>query len=60
MIIGGSLLVLGWLMLLFNVMKLIPQHIGLMVLAYAFTLVGVTIGLYGVLMYVRRSRNDLN
>lgn len=60
MIIGGSLLVVGWLLLLFNVMKIIPLDFWLLFLAYGCTVVGMVIGILGVIMYVRRSRKDFD
>ena len=41
MILGGSMLVVGWLVLLGIVVEVIPSHVVLSLAAYCLTLVGI-------------------
>jgi len=60
MIIGGSLLVFGWLILFLNVMKVIPLHFWLLFVAYGCTVIGMALGITSAIMYIRKSRKDLD
>lgn len=55
-IVGGILLLTGWLIILGAVVGIIPQLVWLAFAAYAMTLFGFVIGILGVIMYVQRER----
>ena len=57
MITGGSMLLAGWLILLFTVIEIIPVTVWLPFVAYALSLVGFTVGMVGVIMYMRTGQN---
>lgn len=56
MIVGGVMLVVGWLILMAAVIDVIPRYIWLSFTAYALTLVGFVIGIIGVLSYIKQAR----
>ncbi|HHY16359.1 MAG TPA: hypothetical protein GX521_09835 [Firmicutes bacterium] len=62
MLIGGTLLITGWLTVFGIVLELIPTSIWLNMVAYAVTLVGFTIGIMGVAaniaMNLKKHRQD--
>jgi hypothetical protein len=54
--LGSALLVVSWMMLLLMVIGQIPRHLLLSVAAYAASVAGFAVGMFGVVMYVRRRR----
>ena len=52
-LVGGVLLVIGWLVPLLMVMGMLPLSFALAFLSYAFSVGGLAVGLYGIFMYVR-------
>ncbi|MFS8664246.1 MAG: hypothetical protein LOD84_00935 [Limnochordales bacterium] len=52
-LVGGVLLIIGWLLPLLMVMGMVPLSYGLAFLSYALSLGGLAAGLYGVWMYGR-------
>lgn len=56
-IIGGLLLIVGWLVIMAGTAELIPPHVGLGLLAYALSLFGFLLGLMGTIMYMRNPRD---
>ena len=61
MLVGGTLLVFGWLVTFAMVLKLIPSQIWLNMAAYGVTLVGFMIGIIGVVSHIRITlRNNRN
>ena len=57
MIVGGTMLVIGWLILMAVVVEVLPTHIGLSLSAYAMTLVGFMVGVMGVIAKIRIERS---
>lgn len=57
MIVGGSMLIVGWLVLLGTVIEVIPSHVALNLAAYCLTLVGFMIGVVGALAKIRANRS---
>lgn len=53
MLVGGTLLVIGWLTVFGIVLELIPSSIWLNMVAYGVTLVGFMIGIIGVATNIR-------
>ncbi len=53
MIIGGIMLLVGWLIIMGAVIDIIPQLVWLAFLAYGLSLFGFVIGIVGVVMYAR-------
>lgn len=51
------MLLAGWLILLFTVIEIIPVTVWLPFVAYALSLVGFTVGMVGVIMYMRTGQN---
>lgn len=61
MLVGGILLVFGWLVTFAMVLELIPSQIWLNMAAYGVTLVGFMIGIIGVVSHIRITlRNNRN
>lgn len=58
MLIGGSLLVFGWLLIFAMVLDLVPTEIWLNMVAYAITLVGFMIGTIGIVSVIRLSLKE--
>ena len=59
MAVGLALLVASWLVILFMVIRLIEPSLLLSLGAYAASVVGLTVGLFGVAQYVGgRSRHE--
>lgn len=58
MLIGGTLLVFGWLVTFAMVLELIPSPIWLNMVAYGVTLVGFMIGIIGVVSHIRINLRD--
>lgn len=58
MLIGGTMLVLGWLVVFAIVLGLIPAHIWLSMAAYSATLIGFMIGIVGVVSHIRTNLRD--
>lgn len=62
MLIGGTMVVVGWLAIFAMVLELIPRPIELYMAAYIVSLIGFGIGMFGVATVVRenlrRHRND--
>lgn len=56
MILGGSMLIVGWLILMGMVVEIIPSYIALSLFAYALTVMGFMIGVMGALMRIRANR----
>lgn len=57
LIIGGSMLVVGWLVLMCIVVEVLPPHILLSLTAYGLTLAGFMIGVMGVISIIRINRS---
>ncbi len=55
-IIGGIVLVIGWVNLLLATLDVIPKSFWLAFVAYALTIIGVVVGLLGVAMHVQTNR----
>lgn len=53
MLVGGAMLVVGWLMTFAVVLGILPSYIWLNMVAYAITLVGFMIGIIGVVSQIR-------
>jgi|LSQX01.3.fsa_nt_gb hypothetical protein len=60
MILGGSMLVVGWLVLLGIVVEVIPSHVVLSLAAYCLTLVGFMVGVIGAIAKIRADRSKDN
>lgn len=58
MIIGGTMLVIGWLVIFAATLYLIPQIIWLELLAYAVTLFGFGLGMVGAISYIKKERGQ--
>lgn len=58
MLVGGVLLVFGWLIIFAMVLELIPSQIWLNMAAYSVTLVGFMIGIIGVVSHIRANLHD--
>ncbi len=62
MLIGGAMVILGWLAIWAMVLELIPRPIEAYMAAYIISLIGFGLGMFGVGTVVRdnlrRSRND--
>lgn len=58
MLIGGILLVSGWLVLFAMVLEIIPASIVLNMIAYSVNLVGFMIGIIGVVSQIRLNLRD--
>ncbi len=56
--VGGILLVIGWLILLAEVIEIIPKYIWLSFVSYAVSLVGFIVGIVGIVMDHRIGRKD--
>lgn len=53
MLIGGTLLVLGWIVTFAIMLEFLPAYIWLNMVAYAVTLVGFILGMIGVGSHIR-------
>jgi len=62
MLIGGTMVVLGWLVIFAMVLEFLPQPIELYMIAYIVSVVGFGIGMFGIGTAVRdnlrKHRND--
>jgi len=59
MALGLGLLLAAWLVILLMVIRSIPPNLALAVAAYAASLTGLVLGLFGGMQYIRgRSRHD--
>jgi len=56
MILGGAMLIVGWLILMGMVLEIVPSYIFLSLFAYALTVMGFMIGVMGALMRIRVNR----
>jgi hypothetical protein len=54
--LGSALLVVSWMLLLLMVIGQIPRHLLLSVAAYAASVAGFAVGMFGVVLYVHRGR----
>ncbi|NLM70098.1 MAG: hypothetical protein GX177_08915 [Firmicutes bacterium] len=52
-VVGGVMLVLGWLIIFGAVIDIIPPIVWLAFAAYALSLAGFVVGIIGVIMYMR-------
>lgn len=59
MAIGLTLLVGSWLVLLLTVSRLIASSFALSLTAYGASVVGLVIGLFGAVQYVRNARDRI-
>jgi membrane associated rhomboid family serine protease len=57
-VIGFTLLLGSWIVLLLTVINLIPRSLLLSLIAYGTSVVGLVIGLLGTVHYVRDARGD--
>ncbi len=57
-VIGFTLLLGSWLVLLLTVIKLIPPSFLLSLVAYGASVAGLVIGLLGTVQYVRHARDN--
>lgn len=60
MLIGGIMLVVGWLTLLAGVVEIIPSFIWLNMVAYALTIVGFLVGMFGAMIHARMNIHKKN
>jgi len=58
LVIGLMLLAGSWLVLLLTVIKVISSSIWLSLIAYAISVVGLVVGLFGTVQYVRHTRGE--
>jgi hypothetical protein len=58
MVIGFVLLVGSWLVLLLTVIKFIEPSFLLSLIAYAASVAGLVIGLFGIVQYARHARGQ--
>ena len=58
MLVGGTILVIGWLAAFAMGLELIPSHIWLNMVVYSMTLVGFMIGIIGVVNHIRINLRD--
>ncbi len=58
MVIGFALLLVSWLVLLLTVIKLIAPSLPLILIAYATSVAGLVIGLFGTVQFVRHARGE--
>ncbi len=58
MVIGFGLLLGSWLVLLLTVIKLIAPSYLLILIAYATSVAGLVIGLFGTVQYVHQARGE--
>lgn len=57
MIVGGAMLLVGWVILMGIVVEVIPAHIVLSMSAYALTLIGFMVGMMGAIAKIRIQRS---
>ncbi len=57
-VIGFTLLLGSWIVLLLTVINLIPRSLLLSLIAYGTSVVGLVIGLLGTVQYVRHARDN--
>ncbi|MEW6046341.1 MAG: hypothetical protein AB1609_07645 [Bacillota bacterium] len=55
---GLLLLVLGWVLPFLMVVRILPPSFLLSFVAYAASLIGLAVGLFGLVEYVRSSRHS--
>lgn len=53
MLLGGAMLIFGWLVTFGMVLEVLPVYIWLNVVAYSLTLVGFMIGMLGVVSIIK-------
>ncbi|MDI9460121.1 MAG: hypothetical protein QM373_10460 [Bacillota bacterium] len=53
MLIGGTMLVVGWVVIFAMVLEVIPSPIWLNMVAYAVTIFGFMLGMVGVMTHIR-------
>lgn len=54
MVLGAGLLAASWMTLLLMVIGELPRHLLLSLGAYVASVVGISLGMFGVVLYVRR------
>lgn len=52
-VVGSSLLIASWVVLLLMVIGQIPRHLLLSLVAYGISVAGLAVGIFGVFLYVR-------